>query len=122
VVALLFAGTVIAAPYLALSGMFTGFSVVPRVSTPDEISARATLYSAAFIVGTAAPIVGIAATFYTRQYVLRWLFGGVLAITLLIGAQAWIDGVMEDWRRPPPTLRVPTCQEHSGGDNRCLGG
>ena len=76
--------------------------------------------SAAFIVGTAVPVVGIALSIYTNQIAARVLFGLVLGLTLFIGFLASADDARD--RTPPPRPRVTRCQEYSGGDTTCPGG
>jgi predicted exporter len=120
-VAALVVGALLVTPYLALQAFASGFTFM-GTPTAERLAAAKRYSTAALLVGTIVPIVGITATAYTGQRGLRWLFGIVLTITL-IGGLAWAEHLSDERRLPPAPSGPPAgCQEHSGGDNRCPGG
>jgi hypothetical protein len=106
---------------LAAAGWWAGISIFGGPPTQHMLDRRAGLLTAAFVVGTAGPLAGIAVASYTRQAAAGVIYGVVLAATLAITTLSHISrDATED---PLPTPRGPqVCQEHSGGDTRCPGG
>ncbi|HEV2783283.1 MAG TPA: hypothetical protein VGX25_28195 [Actinophytocola sp.] len=85
-VVLLLVGMVIAIPYLLTMAAFSSATLFGDPPTPGQLRAASNLSLAAFLVGAAGSLVGIAATVYTGQRVLCWTFAAVLWLTLVIGA------------------------------------
>jgi undecaprenyl pyrophosphate phosphatase UppP len=118
VLALVLAGTTLAVIVLTWTGLWAGFSLY---AVSDEArTERSALLTAAFVVGTAVPLV-CAVIAYARD--LRALFVlnlVLLLLTLMVGAVTTLRSARN---APPPEYpSVTRCQVHSGGDNTCPGG
>lgn len=118
VLALVLAGTTMAVVILAWTGFWAGFSFDPVAE--EARAERSRLLTAAFVVGTAVPLVCAIITYRRELLALFAMNLVLLLLTAVIGAATTLRSVRD---APPPEYpRVNRCQVHSGGDNTCPGG
>ena len=110
------AGLVVA----AIGNLLAFFGELP---TEAEQAEARRLFVLAAVAAVGIPVVGLLVSLRTRRQGSAVAFG-VAAAFALVGALVLVVGGARSAPRSavPPSDPGGTCQEHSGGDNRCPGG
>ncbi|HZA04803.1 MAG TPA: hypothetical protein VE617_09570 [Propionibacteriaceae bacterium] len=107
--------------YVALLGLAETLVFFGETATPEEVAESRRLFRLAAVIAVAVPLIGLLLSLGLR----RKRFGILFAVLLLFGSGfAGLVG-LDAYRSRPADPVEPgprTCQESSGGDNRCPGG
>ncbi len=113
------AAWLVGTPVLFVWAEAQSITFLGELVSPEQARATAVRLVWAALCCAGAPLAGLGVAWIVRSSRALRLYGIAFVIGCLPGL-FWTVSNAE--RSPAPTERVPTCQEHSGGDTRCPGG
>jgi hypothetical protein len=117
-------------PVLAYGVMIAAAPFFGEQPTAAEVARSHRLLLGAVACGVLAPLAGVVLALWSGRRAAAVAFAVALAVSLVAGTATGLVSrdslrTVRDQLRPPTSTSRPgpvTCQEHSGGDNRCPGG